>query len=354
MHKDFIKVLLIEDNPLDVSIIKQMLGNASTSKFEVVHSESIKGALGKTEEENFDIILLDLNLSDSQGYETFQKVHDKVPNIPIVVLTGINDNSLGEKTVKVGAQDYLVKGEISHHLLARVLSYSISRKKTEEGLKDSQKQLRDLSTHLHFVREDERARMALEIHDNLGQLLTALKMDLYWLNKKIPGENKHLLDKVSSMMEITNETIKSVKNLAKELRPPLLELGISSAIENHAKEFQNHTGIKCSVVIDQEDTSLNKELSLAIFRIFQELLTNVARHARATRVNVSLTLVKNNLELVVKDNGIGIDKDLIKDTKSFGLIGIQERVHPWNGVVEINGHKEKGALVKVTISLERK
>ena len=349
MKENPINVLFVEDNPLDVRIIREMLANVNASRFKLTRCESIDEYLKKIKKKLFDVILLDLNLPDSQGYDTFQKVYDNVPNIPIVVLTGINDNSLGEKAVKNGAQDYLVKGEISKHLLARVLSYSISRKQVEEELKDSQSQLRDLSSHLHSVREDERARLALEIHDNLGQLLTALKMDLYWLNKKIPGENKHLHDKVSSMVELTNETINSVKNLAKELRPPLLELGISSAIENHAKEFQNHAGIKCSVVIDPENISLNKDLSLAVFRIFQELLTNVARHAKATSVKVGLVTSEGILELKVMDNGVGISKEELNGSQSLGLVGIQERVRQWNGNMDIRGIPNKGTSVTVNI-----
>lgn len=349
MNNDSMNVLYVEDNPLDVRIIREMLANAGASRFILTRCESVDESLKEINKKLFDVILLDLNLPDSQGYDTFQKIYDKVPNIPIVVLTGINDNSMGEKAVKNGAQDYLVKGEISMHLLARVLSYSISRKQVEEELKDSQKHLRDLSSHLHSVREDERARIALEIHDNLGQLLTALKMDLYWLNKKIPGKNNHLHDKVSSMVELTNETINSVKNLAKELRPALLELGISSVIENHANEFQNHTGIICSVVIDPENISLNKELSLAIFRIFQELLTNVARHAKATKVKVGLVTSEGIFELKVMDNGVGISKEELNGSQSLGLVGIQERVRQWNGNVNIRGIPKKGTSVTVNI-----
>ncbi len=351
MKVDKINVLFIEDNPLDVRIIREMLVNASASRFRLTRCESIEETLIEFKKRNFDVILLDLNLPDSQGYDTFQKIYDNVPNIPIVVLTGINDNSIGEKAVKNGAQDYLVKGEINKHLLARVLSYSISRKQIEEELKDSQKQLRDLSSHLHSVREDERARIALEIHDNLGQLLTALKMDLYWLNKKIPGDNKHLHEKVSSMVELTNETINSVKSIAKELRPPLLELGISSAIENHVKEYQNHTGLECSVVIDPENISLNKELSLVIFRIFQELLTNVARHAKATTVKVGLVTSKGLLELKVLDNGVGITEEELNGSQSLGLVGIQERVRQWNGYINIKGIPKKGTSVTVNIPI---
>ena len=351
MKKDSIKVLLVEDNPLDVRIIREMLVNASALKFRLTRCESIDEFFKEIKKQSYDVILLDLNLPDSQGYDTFQKVYDNVPNIPIVVLTGINDNIMGEMAVKNGAQDYLVKGEISMHLLARVLSYSISRKQVEGELKDSQKQLRALSSHLHSVREDERARIALEIHDNLGQLLTALKMDLYWLNKKIPGENSHLHEKVSSMVELTNETISSVKSLAKELRPPLLELGISSAIENHVKEFQNHTGIVCSMVIDPENISLSKDLSLVIFRIFQVLLTNVARHAKATTIQAGLVTSKGLLELKVMDNGVGISKKELNGSQSLGLVGIQERIRQWNGNIDIRGTPNMGTSVTVNIPI---
>ena len=351
MKEDSVNVLYIEDNPLDIRIIHEMLNHSSITRFRLTHCESIKEFLNIIKKKKFDVVLIDLNLPDSQGYDTFQKAYDNVPNIPIVVLTGINDNSLGEKAVKNGAQDYLVKGEINMHLLARVLSYSISRKQVEGELKDSQKQLRDLSSHLHSVREDERARIALEIHDNLGQLLTVLKMDLYWLNKKIPGENKHLHDKVNSMVELTNETISSVKNLTKELRPPLLELGISSAIENHAKEFQNHTGIACSVVFDPENVSLNKDLSLVIFRIFQELLTNVARHAKATSVKVGLVNSGGILELKVMDNGVGISKKELNGSQSLGLVGIQERIRQWKGNVDIRGIPNMGTSVTLNIPI---
>ena len=128
MKKDSMNVLYVEDNPLDVRIIREMLANAGSSRFILTRCESIDKSLKEIKKKIFDVILLDLNLPDSQGYDTFQKIYDKVPNIPIVVLTGINDNSMGEKAVKNGAQDFLVKGEISIHLLARVLSYSISRK----------------------------------------------------------------------------------------------------------------------------------------------------------------------------------------------------------------------------------
>jgi len=351
MKKKSIKVLLLEDNPGDVRLIKEMLSDTSITIFNMINCESIENAKDRIEKEKFDVILLDLNLPNSQGYKTFEKIHDIKPETPIVVLTGINDDSLGEKTVRNGAQDYLVKGEINSQLLARVLLYSISRKRIEEELKDSQIQLRELSSHLQSIREDERARISLEIHDDLGQLLTALKMDLFWLNKKIPTGNKTLLDKIGKMLELTNETIQSVKRMARELRPPLLELGVASAIENHVKEYQNHTGIECDVVIDPEDVVLDKDLSLAVFRISQELLTNVARHANASSVKVGLVTSEGLLELKVIDDGIGITKKKMNGNHSLGLLGIRERVRQWNGEVDIRGVHKKGTTVTVNIPI---
>lgn len=354
MKKETIKVLLIEDNPGDARLIREMLSKSNVSKYLVTHCESIKDALYNMNRGNFDVILLDLNLPNSLGYKTFERIHKEKPYIPIVLLTGIDNDELGEKTVKNGAQDYLVKGQIGSQLLSRVLLYSISRKKIEEELKDSQKELRDLSSHLQSIREDERARIALEIHDDLGQLLTALKMDLFWINKKIPVDNRPLLDKISKTIELANETIKSVKRMARELRPPLLELGVALAIENHVKEYQDHTGIKCNVIIDPEDIVLDKDLSLAVFRIFQELLTNVARHANALLVKIGLVTSEGFIELKVIDDGIGISKEKMKGNHSLGLLGIRERVRQWNGKVDIRGVHNKGTTVTVDIPTEEK
>ncbi len=215
-------------------------------------------------------------------------------------------------------------------------------------------QLRNLSLHLQNAREDERTRIAREIHDDLGQSLTALKIELTLLRKRLPIERKSINEKVASMADLVETTIQSVKRISTDLRPGILDhLGLPSAIEWQAEEFQKRTGIDCSVVFDPEQFSLDKDRTTTVFRIFQETLTNAARHAHATKVSVLLRMEAGVLTLQVKDNGKGISERDISDSKSLGLIGIRERVNNWGGLLAISGSKNKGTLVTVRIPLDR-
>jgi signal transduction histidine kinase len=227
------------------------------------------------------------------------------------------------------------------------------RKKSEEELQRSQEELRNLADHLQSVREQERTNIAREIHDDLGQTLTALKMDISWLRKKLPKDQETLLEKTKAMTKLTDMTIKTVKRISTELRPGLLDdLGLVAAIEWQAEEFQNRMGITCEVTVDPEEIILDRDRSTAIFRIFQETLTNIARHAKATRVTITLKEKDDKVELRVKDNGKGITEKQISHPKSFGLMGIRERVHPWEGQVKINGKPGEGTTVVVRIPIE--
>jgi len=225
------------------------------------------------------------------------------------------------------------------------------RKRAEEELTYSREQLRNLSLHLQSVREEERTTIAREIHDELGQVLTALKMDLSWLDKKHKG-NKSLEERTKSMLSLVDSTIQTVKRISSELRPGVLDhLGLAAAIEWQAKEFEKHTAISCDVSVDPDDIVLNRQHSTTIFRIFQEALTNVARHAKATKVRISLLEKDDGIVLHVEDNGKGITKKQMNNPQSFGLIGIQERVHFLNGEIRIKGTRNKGTSLIVHIPL---
>ncbi|MDH5466822.1 MAG: PAS domain S-box protein [Candidatus Aminicenantes bacterium] len=226
------------------------------------------------------------------------------------------------------------------------------RRRTEEALRESKEQLRNLAAHLQSIREDERAVMAREIHDELGQALTAIKMDLSWLEKKIPEEQSLVLKKTRSMTELVDSTIQTVQRISSELRPGLLDdVGLLAAIEWQTEEFQKRTGIACELSVLSEDIILSQERSTAVFRIFQETLTNITRHAKATKVIVSLIKKGARLELKVNDNGKGITEEKIFDPKSLGLLGIQERVHFLEGNMTIKGIRNKGTTVTVTMPL---
>ncbi|MGB6122088.1 MAG: sensor histidine kinase [Bacteroidota bacterium] len=226
------------------------------------------------------------------------------------------------------------------------------REQVEIALKESQKQLRNLSAHLEAAREGERKRIARDIHDDLGQALTTLKLDLSLLREDLQGHPPNFVQRLNGMSHLVDATIRSVKRLITELRPRLLDdLGLSAAIEWQAEEFQKHTGVPIELSIDPEEIIMDPDRSTALFRIFQEMLANVARHAEASAVWANLTEIDGVVELEVRDDGKGISGEQINDSRSFGLIGIRERAYSWGGEVDISGSPANGTRVRVRFTL---
>jgi PAS domain S-box-containing protein len=214
-------------------------------------------------------------------------------------------------------------------------------------------ELRNLSVYLQNAREDERTMIAREIHDDLGQSLTALKIDFSLLRKKLPPADKTVAEKAESIAGLIEATTQSVKRISSDLRPGILDhLGLTAAIEWQAGEFEKRTGISCTCVFEPEEIALDKDRTTTVFRVFQETLTNIARHAQATEVSVHLSVQTDGLMLHVEDNGVGISEKQIADPKSLGLIGIRERVNYWGGLLTIDGIRDKGTTITVWIPLD--
>jgi len=217
---------------------------------------------------------------------------------------------------------------------------------------ESHEQFRDLSAYLQAAREEERKSIAREIHDELGQALTTIKLELSLLQEEVLHDASAATDRIQSLKERIDLTIHTVKRIITKLRPGLLDdLGLTAAIEWQAKDFQRHTGIVCEVSIKPEEMNINQEISTAMFRIFQETLTNITRHSGATRVIIHLYQRDGALELQVHDNGRGITSEETNDPKSFGLIGIRERAQELHGIVNIEGKAELGTIVTVRFPL---
>jgi PAS domain S-box-containing protein len=220
------------------------------------------------------------------------------------------------------------------------------RKRVEEKLRRSYEQLHHFAVSLQSSREEERSRIAREIHDELGQALTGLKFDISWIGKKLPEGTEELQSKTKAMGKLIDGTIQMVRKMSSELRPGVLDrLGLAAAIEWQVQEFQNRTGIKCTRSPNFEGLKLEQDRATAIFRIFQEALTNVARHANASTVDVSLSVESGNLILEVRDNGKGISESALLDPKSLGLLGMKERALAFGGRVNIVGRPGSGTRV---------
>jgi len=225
-------------------------------------------------------------------------------------------------------------------------------KQAEDDLEGSRDQLRALAGHLLSVRDSERAAIARELHDEFGQALTSLQLGLAWLARNVAPGQRPLLRKIKDLSDATTGLIRSVKDITVELRPGALdELGLAKALESSAKEFEGAAGIPCRFRTNAAGVRFNRPAGVAVFRIVQAALTNVARHARASHVAVTLTAGRHRLTLTVKDDGKGISRRLVDSRASLGIIGMRERAHLLGGELRITGSREEGTRVTVDIPL---
>ncbi len=351
-----LRILLVEDSLPDVEMIRHILGEAGreVALVAVETREAFEAELNRRPPQ---IILSDYWLPTFNGSKALEISKRVAPQIPFIFVTGVLGEEVAIEMLKEGATDYVLKNRLSR--LAPAVSRALreseqrrEREQAEEKLRRSHDQLRALTGHLQIVREEERTRIAREVHDELGQALTGLKLDLAWLAGKVPG-TKVLQEKVKSMSAHIDETIHAIRRIATELRPGVLDsLGLAAAVEWQAADFQERTGIRCEVKIDvSPEAAPDQELSTACFRIFQETLTNIIRHAEATRVEVHLAQNERELMLSVRDNGRGISEREIVHARSIGLIGMKERAAQVGGEVFFFGLPGRGTTVTLRVPL---
>ncbi len=276
------------------------------------------------------------NLSGrTQSYESEHRLRDASGNWLWVLARG-----------KVMARD--AQGNPLRH--AGTFIEVTERKHAEESLRKSREELRALSQHLQSAIENERSKIARDIHDELGQILAAIKFDVVWLKNQIPEDRKKTFKRAETAISLIDNAVKSVRRIVSDLRPGLLDdLGLVAAIEWQAGEYEKLTGVKHSVVMEHENISANSDLSTAVFRVCQEAMTNAALHAKANHVLVRGNIKNDILELLVMDNGIGIDDDKIFDSRSFGLMGMRERIGSFGGSLDISRGANGGTRIAVKI-----
>ena len=278
--------------------------------------------------------------------------------------TGVTTRMMGARValwgLRADGEEFPIDASISQvkskgrKLYTVILRDITGRKRAEEALERSYRELRELSTAMHEVREAERLRIARELHDELAQWLTAIKMDVSWLSSHLPRELAPLVDKAERMKGLVDTTVAAVRRIAADLRPVMLDdLGLVAALENLLHDLSQRTGIIISLNAGAAELDFREPLPTALYRIAQEALTNVTRHAAATEVAVTMRVGGGQLVLAVRDNGRGFDPEQAMRGKSHGILGMRERAHTLGGTARFERLAEGGTLVEIVIPVAR-
>jgi len=353
-----IRILMLEDNAADVELTRRALQKDGLH-FTLERVETEEAFLRELTLRPPDLVLTDSALPAFDGRSALALLKQTCPTIPLIFVTGTMGDEAAIETIKNGAEDYVLKSHLNRlaPAVTRTLRQAlerVERQTAEARLRETHEQLRALSIYLQYVREEERATISREVHDELGQALTGLKFDLVAIAHELPPDAGRTLARLRETASQIDSLIRAVRRIATALRPGVLDdLGLGAALDWQAREFQSRTGILCHVRASKRLSPLDQDMNTAFFRIFQEALTNVARHAGATRVEVRLKEHSGQLTLEVSDNGRGILPDEITNTKSIGLLGMRERASLLSGRVVIRGRPGRGTTVSASIPISR-
>ncbi|MBO9571107.1 MAG: response regulator [Chitinophagaceae bacterium] len=348
-----LKILIIEDNQEDLLIFNEFLRLSKLPIENIFHSFTLKEALGIIIKNRPDLIIMDLNLPDSNGIPTFNRINNEAPAIPIVVLSGLNDLDTALETIAKGAQDYLLKGEFDEKLLLKTIQYSIERKKNL--LKENKKRNLYLENKLKMqkiitntiiqTQERERKEIGLELHDNINQILASASMCVQ-MARNGDKNDKMLLENTSNFI---TKAIEEIRKLTKSLNPSSLrDIGLEVALQ----ELISNMTLNKQLTIHLHH--FNKEIEnicwtkkLTFYRIAQEQLNNILKHSMATSAEIIFSLEGNIINLLIQDNGIGYDPN--KKRSGNGFYNINSRVEAHKGEMQIISSPGKGVILKIAI-----
>ncbi|AJY39176.1 PAS domain-containing protein [Burkholderia humptydooensis] len=476
-----VEILLVEDSVTDALLIGEALTDVTEFAPRVVNAELLSASLELAKHAHFDVVLLDLGLPDAHGLDTFRRFHRQVPDVPVLVLTGLDDLSVGLQAIQEGAQDYLLKKRVETPLLSRAIRYAMERhrvaaalsaseerfqlavsgasaglwdwnpktgamylsphfkkimgyedhelpdeitghresihpddlarvidalkahlehrdtydveyrvrtrsgdfrwiqsrgqalwnsagepyrmvgwimdvtdrKRDEDALRVSREELRRLSAHIQSIREEEKTRIARELHDDLGQQLTALKMAVTLVDNELKEAGwTSRTSRLPNVYALIGQLLDSVRRIAADLRPVMLDdLGLLAAIEWLTHEFAARYRIPVTSRIEADDIAFNRDSATEVFRIVQEALTNVARHSAATEVTLDIVRDEPNCVVRIADNGRGTARDTRPNRHSLGLLGMRERAARLGGEIRIDTAPGRGFALTATLPL---
>ncbi|HEY3252123.1 MAG TPA: response regulator [Ignavibacteria bacterium] len=351
-----LRILLIEDNPGDARLIQEYLSDIKDVKHTLHTADRLQMGLEILENEFIDVVLLDLKLPDSEGLDNVEQIFNVAPNIPVIVLTGLNDENTAINAVKMGAQDYLVKDKVDSYLLIRSIRYAIERKRAEE---EHQKLLEQRIRSLSVVeaQENERRRISRELHDGLGQLLSAAKLNFGMIDFMNNSNKEKTGEIVKQVDSIISKAIVEARRIAHDLRPTTLDdFGLIPALRILCQEFSKITGVKVKFQVSPTLERIDPKVEIAIYRIVQESFNNISKYAESSEVSLDLYRKDNHVYVRVKDNGKGFDPDNVTKNKKagggFGLINMRERAELVGGKVEIKSRPGQGTELLLEINLD--
>lgn len=275
----------------------------------------------------------------------------------ILTKSSVNDTQTGIIQSLKGLNFVITTAILLYFVLRRAYGgWRMAERQRLAVLEHAREKFRNLSTHIQTLREEERTHIAREIHDELGQLLTSIKMEIRLVEFRLTDRDDRtlnpLIDKLVETSELVDNTIEAVQRISSGLRPSTLDnIGLGTALINEAVQFSDRSGIPCSIIIEDLPEPLPPAVSTTTFRIFQEALTNIARHAEAHHIDARITAANEMLEFTIHDDGKGIDPEVLEDPKSLGLIGMLERADSVGGTVSFGRNPEKGTDVVLMIPL---
>jgi signal transduction histidine kinase len=368
-------VLIVEDEENVRFTLRACLEEAGHKVFDV---SGVAEANQCVDRQLLDVALLDIRLPNGSGLDVVRHIRDRQPDVRSILMTAEPNFESASQAVSLRVFDYLVKpfdrkrvvSLVAEAWLAKAaakdyalrleersqfaeeLEHQVSARTAE--LSQSAANLHALAARLHVVREEERKSLARELHDEFGQNLTALQIDLEWLGRHLRTDRPlvvaPLQDRIAAMAPLAKRLTEMTQTVCSALRPGMLDdLGLAAAIEWQAEDCQKRTGLTCTVAIPDECQVLDPDLALALFRILQESLTNVVRHAQATHVDINLHVAAGELLMEVRDNGRGFVPESLSGVQTLGLLSMRERSSGFGGSVVFLSEPGKGTTVRVRI-----